>query len=131
MKCGCGKEFKGRVDRKFCSDGCRKRLSRTERGQDDGLSRTKGVIARTDVRDNVRDKLSRTGVTTVDLVKDLGLDMEKDLGLIGLSENGIFIRPDITVEQVRNVYGLVAAKNGWPKRDFVGDGVPYSVQHLG
>lgn len=47
-----------------------------------------------------------------DLARDLKLDMEKDLGIIGWTRDGIFIRPDITITQIRNIQKLVAAKNG-------------------
>lgn len=47
----------------------------------------------------------------LDLTKDLSLNMS-DLGITGWNEDGIFIKPEITVEQVRNIARLVHAKHG-------------------
>jgi len=115
----CLKEFAGRVDAKYCSDRCKKRFQRS--GTDwVGLSGTSG----TGVPDVVPDKIDvvpdkieiacremREGIW-VDVEKDLGLDLRKDLGCRGWDANGIHILPDITVDQVRNIARLVAAKNG-------------------
>jgi hypothetical protein len=48
----------------------------------------------------------------LDLVKDLHLNIEKDLGIYGWTADGIFIRPDIRIGQVQNIARLVHAKNG-------------------
>ena len=106
MKCiVCSREFEAaRSDARFCSGACRKvqsRLSVTEEG---------AVVT-----DNVTDKLS---VTRLDLEKDLKLDLEKDLGVSSWTDNGVFIRPDITIEQVRRIRRLVEAKYQWEPREY-------------
>ena len=100
----CQKEFGGRSDAKFCSSACRVYHSRG-----------------TPVTDNcVTDKLEKVVTDKcLDLVKDLKLDLHKDLGITAWTENGIFIRPDITERQVRAIRDIVAAKNGWTERTFV------------
>lgn len=57
-----------------------------------------------------------TPVTYIDLVKDLDLDLGKDLGLTGWDMNGAHLRDDITMDQVRRIRGLVEAKHGQPHR---------------
>jgi hypothetical protein len=67
----------------------------------------------------------------VDLVKDLHLDLQKDLGVTAWTSDGIFIRDDITIEQVRNIRRIVEAKHGWPHRTYVdGPSSPYSTAKL-
>jgi hypothetical protein len=48
----------------------------------------------------------------MDVVKDLKLSLEKDLGITGWTKDGIFIRPEIEVRQVQNIARLVHAKHG-------------------
>jgi hypothetical protein len=66
-----------------------------------------------------------------DLVKDLKLNLQKDLGIFAWSADGIFIRPDITIDQVRNIRSIVEAKHGWPHRTYEDSGTPYSTSKLG
>ena len=53
-------------------------------------------------------------VPYMDIVKDLGLDPDKDLGITGWTEDGIFLKEYITVAQVQNIARMVHAKNGRP-----------------
>ena len=108
MKClFCEREFEGeRSTAKFCSGTCRKAHSRLEVSvTSDGLSVTENEVS---VTEGVR----------LDLEKDLKLNMEKDLGIYSWSKDGVFIRPDITIEQVRRIRRLVEAKNGWEERKY-------------
>ena len=59
------------------------------------------------------------GETKLDLVKDLMLDLRKDLGITSWSENGIMITPEITVQQVQNICALIRAKRGSEQRVYV------------
>lgn len=98
MKCSvCGEEFEGRSDALYCSSTCRSRRSR--------LSVAGSVATDKSATDNATDNF-------VDIVKDLKLDPEKDLGIYYWTENGVFIRPDITVDQVQNIARLIHAKHG-------------------
>jgi len=54
----------------------------------------------------------------IDIVKDLKLDLVKDLGLMGWSKDGIFIQPNITAHQVQAIARLVAARHGRPEPVF-------------
>jgi hypothetical protein len=54
------------------------------------------------------------GEIFLDVEKDLGLSLKKDLGCYSWSRDGIMIRPDITVQQVQNIARLIHAKNGRP-----------------
>jgi len=63
-------------------------------------------------------RLSVTPDAFINVTKDLKLDLKKDLGCMGWSPDGIFILPDITIDQVRNIRRLVEAKNGWTPRDY-------------
>ena len=68
------------------------------------------------------------GVVRLDLEKDLGLDLRKDLGCFAVTKDGWFIRPDITIQQVRNIRRLVEAKHGWPHRAYDDENpLPYST----
>ena len=99
----CDREFESeRSTAKYCSSVCRvayNRVSVTE----DGLSVTEVSVTPLSV--------------TLDFTKDLKLDLRKDLG-VSSWENGIFILPEITVEQMRRIRGLVGAKNGWEPREY-------------
>ncbi len=74
-----------------------------------------------------------TPAKVLDLVKDLHLNLQKDLGVYGWSANGIFIRPDITIQQVRNIRRVVEAKNGWHHRTYehMDSATPYSTVKVG
>lgn len=105
MKCiYCEREFVGaRADAKFCSSTCRLRSHReTDKG---GVETDNGLSA------------GQT-VTTLDFAKDLKLDLSKDLGVTSWDANGIFLSPDITIEQVRRIRALVGAKNGWDHKEY-------------
>mgnify|MGYP007070564962 CR=1 FL=1 len=52
------------------------------------------------------------GETFLDIEKDLHLSLRKDLGIFAWSRDGIFIRPDITIDQVQNIARLIHAKRG-------------------
>ena len=109
MRCEqCNNEFEGRADARFCSSTCRSRHSRATDNE---------ISVATD--NYATDKMPEV---VLDLVKDLKLDLGKHLGITAWTKDGIFIRDDITEEQVRNIRKLVSAKNGWPvERDM---GVP-------
>jgi hypothetical protein len=108
MKCiVCEVEFVAvRSTAKYCSELCRQRGHRVS-VTEGGVSVTENLPGDLSVTDEVGEP---AGV--VDLVKDLKLDLRKDLGVDSWTENGIFIRPDITIDQVQNIAKLVAAKNG-------------------
>jgi len=105
MKClVCGVEFVAeRKTAKYCSELCKKRFRR-------GVSGTEGSLAGQDDLSGTDEVGSPAEV--VDVVKDLKLDLHKDLGCYSWTENGIFIRSDITIDQVQNIARLVAAKHG-------------------
>ena len=106
MKCiECGKDFDAvRSTAKFCSGGCRLAFHRG------GLSVTNEVsVTDMDIACRVAGDVFHEGY--LDVEQDLGLDMKKDLGITAWTDNGIFIRPDITVRQVQNIAKLVAAKH--------------------
>ena len=68
------------------------------------------------------------GETYLDLEKDLHLDLKRDLGIYSWTKDGIFIRPDITIQQVRNIRRLVEARHGWPHRAYDDENpLPYST----
>ena len=111
-KCSvCGKVFDAARDTaRYCSGGCKKKFQRLA-GQVDSLegqevifSGTKEVSG-TDVEIGVMAKV-------LDLVKDLKLDIGKDLGITGWTADGIFIKPDVTIKQVQNIARLIHAKHG-------------------
>ena len=118
MKClVCGVEFEAvRATARFCSSLCRVRHGR--------VSVTGGVLSVTEnLSVTPEDDLSVTEVgepaKVVDLVRDLHLDLKKDLGCDSWTENGIFIRPDITVDQVQNIARLIHAKHNRPCPKFL------------
>lgn len=47
----------------------------------------------------------------IDIVKDLGLSL-KELGITGWTSDGVFLLPDVTIQQVQNIARLIHAKNG-------------------
>jgi hypothetical protein len=111
MKCiECGKDFEAtRVTARFCSGGCRLAFHRK------GVSVTESPLA---LQDDL--SVAEVGVPAgvVDIVADLGLDLKKDLGVTSWTADGIFIRDDITVDQVQNIARLVHAKHGRPCPEF-------------
>jgi hypothetical protein len=115
----CENEFEGRADAKFCSGKCRKTASRTQPILDvtdnpkihvTDNSVTDNLVS---VTDNVTDKSDpQKPKIFIDIVKDLKLNLEKDLGITGWTPDGIFIRPEITIQQVQNIARLIHAKHG-------------------
>ena len=100
-KClGCGVEFNAvRVTAKFCSGRCR-------------LAFHRGGVSVTKVLSVTEDDEVGVPAGVVDVVKDLKLDMARDLGIYSWSVDGIFIRPDITIPQVQNIARMVHARRG-------------------
>jgi hypothetical protein len=140
IKCiQCGEEFEGsRSTAKYCGDKCKSAHRRggvsvsevsgsfisgsgpelVKRGVEiaeekrrkllmDGPTIDVEVPCKTGVAKDV------PGAIRLDLVRDLKLNLEKDLGITAWSADGIFLRPEITVTQVQNIARLVHAKNGW------------------
>lgn len=154
MEClQCGTEFEAaRVTAKYCSDGCKKKFQRLA-GQDTSLegqvsgtfvsgSDPKLVLAGQSIAEKKLEELSGTNLPEVssdepckvvtkdvyiNLEKDLKLNLEKDLGVFAWTSDGIFIRPEITVDQVRRVRRLVEAKKGWVHRKYDEGGVGVST----
>jgi hypothetical protein len=114
MKCVvCGVEFNAvRTTAKYCTELCRQRGHRVSVTKD-GVSVTENLPDDLSVTDEVG---KSAGV--VDLAKDLHLDLKKDLGVDSWSADGIFIRPDITIDQVQNIARLIHAKHGRPCPEF-------------
>jgi hypothetical protein len=46
---------------------------------------------------------------------------------MGWSQDGIFILPDITIDQVRNIRRLIEAKHGWTPREYGGPRQFYNI----
>lgn len=128
---GCGNVFEPvRASGLYCKDSCKKRHLRTLSGtvsgtnkslagQDDDLSGPE-LLSGTSSKELSGTNEDDIGLPAkvVDLVKDLHLNLEKDLGVYGWTADGIFIRPDIRVDQVQNIARLVHAKNGRPCPEF-------------
>jgi hypothetical protein len=73
----------------------------------------------------------KEGEVYLDLEKDLYLDLKRDLGIYSWTKDGIFVSPDITIQQVRNIRRLVEAKKGWPHRTYDDENpVPYSTSKV-
>ena len=104
----CGKEFEGQGRAKYCSGACK---IRHHRGKDVTIGEDVTIDSNTPCR-------VVTIGTYVDVEKDLGLSLSKDLGVSAWNENGVFICPDITIEHVRNIRRLVEAKRGWEPRQY-------------
>jgi hypothetical protein len=66
----------------------------------------------------------------IDIVKDLGLSL-KVLGIMGWSADGVFVRDDITIPQIRNIRGLIEARHGWVHRTYDDSPLPYSTMKVG
>ena len=119
MKClECGVEFEAvRASAKYCSESCRQRGHRKVSVTDESLSVTKDGLS---VTENLSVTDDEVGVPAqvIDLVGDLNLNLSKDLGLKGWSENGIFLKPDISIDQIHNIARLIHAKNGRPCPEF-------------
>jgi hypothetical protein len=63
----------------------------------------------------------KQGEVFLDLEKGLKLDLRKDLGVYYWTPDGIFIRPDITVDQVQNIARIIHAKHDRPCPKFFED----------
>ena len=124
MKCTvCNDEFEGRSDARYCSSTCRSKANRaTDNIATDNIAtdnRATDNIATDNVIDidipcNVYSALATDN--TLDLVKDLKLNVKNDLGISSWSEHGIMILPEITVKQVQTLCSLIRAKNGSKQR---------------
>jgi endogenous inhibitor of DNA gyrase (YacG/DUF329 family) len=118
----CGNGFEAeRSTRKYCSDKCKKLAFLTVLKEEQVLRVTvpKDDLTVPETVVSVPKKNDKkVTVPYLDVVKDLGLSLEKDLGVFGMTSDGIFIRDDITVEQVRNIRRLVEAKKGWLHRKY-------------
>ena len=129
MKCiECGKEFEAtRATAKYCSASCRVKHGRFS-VTPDGLSVTENlsvaplsvtrVLSVTDCVTATEDDEVGTPIKVLDVEKDLKLSLAKDLGVDSWTEDGIFIRPDITVGQVQTIARLIHAKHGRPCPEF-------------
>ena len=148
----CGNEFEAkRSDAKYCSSKCRVKSHRVSVTHDDVTANLSVTDSHPPVTDNAPVQaapvtaktpleelhamdtgvdLDTIGITSLDLAKDLKLDIRKDLGCIGFSPDGIFIHPDITIDQVRTIRRLVEAKRGWIPRAYDGPSGMYSSGHL-
>jgi hypothetical protein len=116
----CENEFEAeRSTAKFCSNKCRVKSNR--------LSVTENLSSPLSVTENPEVSVTNLSVTDekplsvtdpqkpkifIDIVKDLKLNLEKDLGITGWTPDGIFIRPEITIQQVQNIARLIHAKHG-------------------
>jgi hypothetical protein len=129
----CGNEFEAASVRgKFCSIPCKSSFHR-KRTVSDTVSRivsgistvspitvseTPRTVSPECIVSEESDDDVGTPAKVVDLVKDLHLDLGKDLGCTAWTADGIFIKPDITYTQIQNIARLVAAKNGRPEPVF-------------
>jgi hypothetical protein len=115
----CGNAFEGRSDATVCGSSCRSKRSRLSVATDTPLSVANEKL---NVANGPKDATDKSNVATdkrvLDLVRDLKLDLVKDLGIYGMTPDGIFIRDDITEGQVQNIRRLVEAKRGWPQRKY-------------
>ena len=132
MKClACGKEFEVvRATAKFCSVSCKHAYHRglsvppvsvpkILSVPDEGIfSVPEGVSVPVESDDDVG-----TPAKVIDLVKNLHLNMARDLGVRAWTADGIFILPEITVSQVQNIARLIHAKHGRPCPEFRQQGV--------
>jgi len=138
----CGNEFEAASVRgKFCSIPCKSSFHRKRTVSDTvsgisivspiTVSETPRTVSSERIVSEESDDDVGVPAKVVDLVKDLHLDLQKDLGVTAWTSDGIFIRDDITIEQVRNIRRIVEAKHGWPHRTYVdGPSSPYSTAKL-
>ena len=105
----CGNEFEARrSDALYCSDVCRQRRKRvTDNSVTDNLAVTDKSIS----MDEPCEVFSGDGAH-LDLVKDLGINLGRDLGITSWTSDGVFLRHDITIDQVQNIARLIHAKHG-------------------
>jgi len=137
----CGGEFESlRSTAKFCSTKCKLAYHRKDSPTVFSVSRTDDEVLSVS-KEPPREPLSvsmdtpcdtvRMDRPHLDLEKDLGLNLKKDLGITSWTENGIMLRNDITVPQVRNIANLVRAKHGLLPKDFESEmNKPYVSGHL-
>ena len=121
----CSEKFEAeRSTAKYCSDKCKKLAFFSVPKE--------GAVLEVSVPEEALSvpKPVSVPVTVLDVVKDLKLSFEKDLGVYGMTNDGIFIRDDITEQQVRNIRSLVAAKHGWPQRDYSFSGVKMNTNPI-
>jgi hypothetical protein len=127
MKCEtCGIEFEAqRATARYCSTSCRVKASRISVTQSEAPSPLSVTVKPLSNDFSVTDEAAEVGTPAkvIDLVKDLHLDLKKDLGIDGWTADGIFIKPDITVYQVQNIAHLIHAKYGRPCPEFRQQGI--------
>jgi len=102
-----------------CDEGFDPRFVRDKTNKDDSSVRDNLVTDKVidiDVPCRVFSDKPKEGEKMLNLVKDLKLDLRKDLGISGWTSDGIFILPEITVQQVQNICSLIRAKNGSEQR---------------
>lgn len=125
----CGNDYESkRASSRFCSSTCRSKANRVSVATEVSVAASDPVSVATpaSVRTPIEElhamepgiDLDLIGIRTLDLVKDLNLDIRKDLGCMGFSPDGIFILPDITIDQVRTIRRLIEAKRGWTPRKY-------------
>jgi len=136
----CGKEFEAvRATAKYCSVTCRSKAHREVSVAGEALSVAENLsvaskeglsVARVEKEAlSVAEEVG-TPAKVLDLVKDLHLNMGRDLGCTAWTADGIFIRDDIQIEQVRSIRRVVEARHGWPHREYDGPNAPYSTAKL-
>jgi hypothetical protein len=141
MNCeNCGTEFDGKKNKLFCSEKCK-----VENYRKSVTVSTETVLNVTDVvtvstkpvlnvtenpevgtgplREVDQMKPLVPKPSYMNLEKDLKLSPEKDLGILGWTPDGIFIKDDISISQVRRIRSLVEAKHNWPHRTYEDSGI--------
>jgi hypothetical protein len=141
----CGNEFEAAsVRAKFCSIPCKSSFHRKSIVSDtvSRIVSEDSIVSPITVSETPRTVSSERTVSeesdddvgtlaaVVDLVKDLHLDLGRDLGCTAWTADGIFIRDDIQIEQVRSIRRVVEARHGWPHREYDGPNAPYSTAKL-
>jgi hypothetical protein len=110
----CGNIFEAaRATAKYCSIKCKHAFHRDELSVPENILSVPERNLSVPENDDVAPP-----VPYLSIEKDLKLNLEKDLGCIAWTQDGIFIRPEITIQQVRNIRRVVEAKHGWKKRTY-------------
>lgn len=133
----CGNEFEAlRSTAKYCSDKCRKLAFLSVPAKDkvsvpNSLSvpdqTPVEVLSVPEVTPDTPARLSVKPETCINVQTDLKINLSKDLGVMGWTEDGIFIQPSITIDQARNIRRLIEAKNGWLHREYDGPAKFYNT----
>jgi hypothetical protein len=131
--CGEWKEVQ-RITAKYCSEKCKKQAQRVSGTKVSGTNSLAGQVSGTktpaDIAKRKKEAMLATDLPEVsldtpcvvpeapkvfmDVERDLGMNLKKDLGCYSWSRDGIMIRPDITVQQVHNIARLIHARHGRP-----------------